>query len=154
MRGVVLILVTLQLLLNGVAHSCFHVPVPGGAGHQGRPHIHLAGHSHHSHHAGHVHGGHGHSHGIADEKPAPADVAAVPMKPEHDQDAVYLSWDFASVPVPRTIVPKLNIALATSVDWSAFPPTAGHPLTQHLIERRSDPVAGYYAQRMPHQLRV
>lgn len=151
MRGVVLILVILQLLLNGVAHTCIHVPAPGGAGHQGRPHIHLAGHSHHS---GHVHGGHGHSHGIADEKSAPADVAAVPMKPEHDQDAVYLSWDLVSAPVPRTMVPELNLALATSVNWSAFPSTGGHSLTQHLIEGRSGPGADYYAQRMPHQLRV
>jgi hypothetical protein len=125
--------------------------VPGGAGHQGRPHIHLTG---HSHHAGHVHGRHGHSHGTADEKPAPADVAAVPMEPEHDQDAAYLSWDIASVPVPRTMVPELNIALATSVDWSASPSTGGRSLAQHLIDRRSGPGPDCYAQRMPHQLRV
>lgn len=149
MRGVVLILVALQLFLNGVAHSCFHAPATGGAGRLSRPHIHLAAHAHHS---GHVHGRHGHSHGTTDQKPAPADAATSPMEPEHDHDAVYVSSDLGLVSAPRVCVPGPDAALMISLS-SAYLPT-GQYLSQHFAGDGLRSAAGIHAQRMPHQLRI
>jgi len=149
MRGVVLILVALQLFLNGVAHSCFHVPATGGAGHLSRPHIHLAGHAHHS---SHDHGGHGHSHGTTDDTSVPADAATSPMEPEHDHDAVYVSCDLGLVSAPRVSVPGPDATLAISL-LTAFLPT-GQDSSQHFHDDVCRCGAGIHAQRMPHQLRI
>lgn len=149
MRGVVHILVALQLLLNGVAHSCFHTPATGGAGHLSRPHIHLAGHAHHS---GHVHGGHGHSHGTIDEKLAPADDATSPMAPEHDQDAVYVSCDLGLVSAPRVSVPGPDATLAISLSSAYLPLRQDSSQCFHDDVCRSG--AGIHVRRMPHRLRI
>lgn len=149
MRGVVLILVALQLLLNGVAHSCVHVPATRGAGHLSRPHIHLTGHSHHS---GHAHGGHGHSHSTTDEKTASADAATSPMEPEHDHDAVYVSCDLGLVSIPRVFFPGPDAALVISLSSANLPTGQSH--LQHFCDDGSRSGAGIQTQRMPHQLRI
>lgn len=140
MRCVVLILVTLQLLLNGVAHSHFHADSQGAAGQMSRPHLHLAGHSHEHH---------GHSH--EDEDPANND-ATESLNLEHDHDAVYLSLEIVTVSGVRVWAPGLDVAMAISLESCT---------TQLLFEMDRTPCRddgpsgpGTRARRMPHQLRV
>lgn len=142
MRCVVLILVTLQLLLNGVAHSHFHADSQGAAGQMSRPHLHLAGHSHEHH---------GHSHSHEDEDPARND-ATESLDLEHDHDAVYLSLEIVTMSGVRAWAPGLDVAMAISLESCT---------TQLLFEMDRTPCrddgpsgAGARARRMPHQLRV
>lgn len=139
MRCVVLILVTLQLLLNGVAHSHFHADSQGAAGQMSRPHIHLAG---------HTHGHHGHSHS---HEEIPHDAGET-LDPNHDDDAVYLSFEVVTVSGTRAWAPGLDAAMAISPESRTTQLAFEPGRTLNRDDGPSGP--GARARRMPHQLRV
>ena len=153
MRSVVLILVTLQLLLNGVAglhvHADANHNVP--AGQVNRPHVHISWHSHHS---GHAHTKHGHSHCAVDEKQRPAPVAPSQKEPEHDRDAVYVSCDFTTVSVPRVSVPDPHATFEIMLATDAVNPMVGVCLTRNRHDGSSAPSSDARFRLLPHLLRV
>ena len=153
MRGVVLILVTLQLLLNGVAGSHFHVDANhnGPAAHVNRPHVHISGDSHRS---GHAHSKHGHSHRAVDENQKSVPVAPSHKESEHDRDAVYISCDFATVSVPRVSVPDPHATFEILLASDAVHPMVGVCLTRNRNDGSSAPGSDARFRLLPHRLRV
>ena len=153
MRSVVLILVTLQLLLNGVAglhvHADANHNVP--AGQVNRPHVHISGHSHHS---GHAHTKHGNSHCAVDEKQRPAPVAPYHNESEHDRDAVYVSCDFATVSSPRVSVPDPHATFEILLASDAVNPMVSVCLTRNRNDGSSAPGSDARFRLLPHLLRV
>ena len=153
MRRVVLILVTLQLLLNGVAGLHIHADanhnVP--AGHVNRPHIHISGHSHRS---GHAHSKHGHSHRAVDENQKSVPVAPSHKESEHDRDAVYVSCDFTTVSSPRVSVPDPHATFEIMLATDAVNPMVGVCLTRNRNDGSSAPGSDARFRLLPHLLRV
>ena len=153
MRSVVLILVTLPLLLNGVAGLHVHTEVNhnGPAGHVNRPHVHISGHSHRS---GHAHSKHGHSHRAVGEKQKSTPVAPSHKESEHDRDAVYVSCDFTTVSVPRVSVPDPHATFEILQASDAVNPMVGVCLTRNRHDGSSAPSSDARFRLLPHLLRV
>lgn len=151
MRTVVLILVTLQQLLSGVAGVHAHADHNASSGHVSRPHVHLSG---HSHHPGHAHSKHGHSHGVADENLKPASIPVYPNDSDHDRDAVFVSSDFFTASVPRTSIPDPLAACDVSLASDSFKPKVSVCLTRDLNDGLSGRGASARFRLLPHQLRV
>ncbi len=153
MRSVVLILVTLQQLLNGVAELHVHVDANhnGPADHVNRPHVHVTRHSHRS---GHVHSKHGHSHHAVDEKQKPTPIAPSHNGSEHDRDAIYVSCDFTTVLSPRVSVPDPHATYGILLALDAVQPTVGVWLTRNRNDGSSAPGSDARFRLLPHLLRV
>ncbi len=153
MRSVVLILVTLQLLLNGLAGQHIHADTNhhGPAGQVNRPHVHTSTHSHRS---GHAHSKHGHSHRAVDENQKSTPVAPSPKESEHDRDAVYVSCDFATVSSPRVSVPDPHATFEILLASDAVHPMIGVWLTRNSNDGSSAPGSDARFRLLPHLLRV
>ena len=153
MRSVVLILVTLQLLLNGVVglHGHADSNQHGPAGHVNRPHVHI---SRHSHCSGHAHSKHGHSHRADDESQKPTPVAPSHTGSEHDRDAVYVSCDFTTVSSPRVSVPDPHATFEILLASDAVKPLVGVCLTRNRNDGSTAPGSDSRFRLLPHLLRV
>ncbi len=153
MRSVVFILVTLQLLLNGVAGLHVHTDANhhGPAGHVNRPHVHTSTHSHRS---GHAHSKHGHSHRAVDENQKPTPVAPSHTGSEHDRDAVYVSLDFTTVSSPRVSLPDPHATFEILLASDAVNPLARVCLTRNRNDGWTAPGSDARFRLLPHLLRV
>ena len=153
MRGVVLILVTLQLLLSGVAglhvHADANHNVPTGQ--LNRRHVHVSGHSHDSERPQPKHG---HSHRVADQNDQPAPVVPTPNESEHDRDAVYVSCDFTTVSSPRVSVPDPHATFEILLVSDAVHPLVGVCRTRNRNDGSSAPGSDARFRLLPHLLRV